>query len=79
MPGSPALVDDETLAYYIGRPASTIRRWRAEGRIAQYGSGRGNVLYDVREFVAAERDEWTGEVLKTGGIPELMPDYRKAA
>lgn len=78
MPGGPALVDDETLAYYTGRPASTIRRWRAEGRIAQYGNGRGKVLFDAREFVPAERDEF-GEVLKVGGIPELMPGRRRAA
>ncbi|MEK9524027.1 DNA-binding protein [Streptomyces venezuelae] len=78
MSRGPALVDDETIAYYTARPASTIRRWRAEGRIAQYGNGRGKVLFDAREFVPAERDEF-GKVLKAGGIPELMPARPKAA
>jgi hypothetical protein len=78
MPGRPALVDDHAIAYYTGRTASTIRRWRAEGRVTQYGGGRGKVLYDAREFVPAERDE-LGEVLKVGGIPELMADRPKAA
>ncbi|MFC8009141.1 DNA-binding protein [Streptomyces cinereoruber] len=78
MPGRPALVNDHTIAYYTGRPVSTVRRWGAEGRVTQYGSGRGKVLYDAHEFIAAERDEWTGEVLKRGGIPELMPTARAA-
>lgn len=78
MPGGPALVDDETIAYYTGRPASTIRRWRAEGRITQYGNGRGKVLYDAHEFIAAERDEWSGEVIKVGGISPLLPSPQAA-
>ncbi|PVC73754.1 DNA-binding protein [Streptomyces sp. CS081A] len=78
MPGGPALVDDNAIAYYTGRTASTIRRWAAEGRVTRYGSGRGSVLYDAHEFIAAERDEWTGEVLKRGGITELMPAARAA-
>ncbi|MET9728431.1 DNA-binding protein [Streptomyces zaomyceticus] len=78
MPEGPALADDHAIAYYTGRPASTIRRWRSEGRIAQYGSGRGKVLYDVHEFVPAVRDEWTDEVIKPGGIPPLMTDAQAA-
>lgn len=78
MPGGPALADDHAIAYYTGRTASTIRRWGAEGRVTRYGSGRGKVLYDAHEFIAAERDEWTGEVRKRGGIPELMPAARAA-
>lgn len=78
MPGGPALVDDNAIAYYTGRPASTIRRWRAEGRVTQYGTGRDKVLYDAHEFTPAERDEWTGEVIRPGGIPPLMLSDRAA-
>ncbi|MEE1813540.1 DNA-binding protein [Streptomyces sp. SP18ES09] len=77
MPGDPALVDDAAIAYYTARPASTIRRWAAVGLVSRYGSGRGKVRYDAREFIPAVRDG-RGRVLEEGGIPELM-ERRKAA
>ncbi|OPC84209.1 hypothetical protein B4N89_27700 [Embleya scabrispora] len=44
------LVDDKAAAAWTGRPASTIRRWGLEGRIAKHGNGRGAVRYDLREL-----------------------------
>lgn len=73
----PALVNEEAAAYYTGRPGATIRRWAHEGRITRYGSGRGNVRYDVHELPAKTVDEWTGEV--TLGDPPPLPDRACAA
>lgn len=53
------LVTEDLAAYWTGRPASTIRRWAAEGRIARHEdhSQRGNgVRYDIWELPAATRD-----------------------
>ncbi|MBQ1164432.1 DNA-binding protein, partial [Streptomyces sp. A73] len=61
---------------HAGRPASTIRRWAAEGRIRRYGSGRGKVRYDLNELPLAVRDESTREVLwheDTPPMPESAP------
>ncbi|MEU8525270.1 DNA-binding protein [Streptomyces sp. NPDC048629] len=73
-----ALVNEEAAAYYAGRPRVTIRRWAHEGRIRRYGSGRGNVRYNVFELNKAERDEFTSELKSPGEVPPL-PVGAKAA
>lgn len=72
---APRLITTELAAYYTGRPEATIRSWAHEGRITTYGSGRGNVRYDLFELHGAIRDEWTGEVTP-GATPE-MPAIRR--
>lgn len=74
-----ALVDEAAAAYYAGRPGVTIRRWAHEGRITRYGSGRGNVRYDVFELPHAIRDEYTGELLEVGIAPPMPQRSPKAA
>lgn len=73
-----ALVNEEAAAYYAGRPRVTIRRWAHEGRINRYGSGRGNVRYNVFELNKAVRDEWTRELI-TPGDPPPLPERACAA
>lgn len=46
----PFLVTEELAALWVGRPASTIRRWASEGRITRHGHGRGNVRYNLAEL-----------------------------
>ncbi|MFE9949305.1 DNA-binding protein [Streptomyces sp. NPDC005531] len=78
MPPVRGLVSEKDAAYYAGRPGVTIRRWAHEGRIQRYGSGRGNVRYNVFELNKAERDEWTRELI-TPGEPPQLPDAAQAA
>ncbi|MGY4902552.1 helix-turn-helix domain-containing protein [Streptomyces sp. 900116325] len=72
MPAARGLVSEKDAAYYAGRPGVTIRRWAHEGRIRRYGSGRGNVRYNVFELNKAERDEWTRELITPGEPPPLL-------
>jgi hypothetical protein len=72
-----ALVDEEAAAHYSGRPGVTIRRWAHEGRIKRYGSGRGNVRYNVFELPRKTVDPWTGEV--DLGEPPPLPTGARAA
>lgn len=67
------LIDPEAAAYWTGRPASTLRRWAHEGRITTYGSGRGQIRYDLEELPKAHRDEWTRELTPgdTPPVPEI--------
>jgi len=78
MPSELALVPEEAAAYYAGRPGVTIRRWAHEGRIQRYGSGRGNVRYNVYELNQAVRDEWTRELIEPGKVPPLPAGARAA-
>jgi hypothetical protein len=78
MPAARGLVSEKDAAYYAGRPGVTIRRWAHEGRIRRYGSGRGNVRYNVFELNKAERDEWTRELI-TPGEPPALPEAAQAA
>jgi hypothetical protein len=56
----PFIVTEELAVIWTGRPASTIRRWAAEGRITRHGSGRGKVRYDLAEMAAkTENDDGT--------------------
>ncbi|HEY9370383.1 DNA-binding protein [Streptomyces sp.] len=73
-----ALVNEEAAAYYAGRPGVTIRRWAHEGRIKRYGSGRGQVRYNVFELPKAERDEWTRELITPGATPAMPAGLRVA-
>ncbi|MFF1348495.1 DNA-binding protein [Streptomyces sp. NPDC058322] len=72
------LVSEKDAAYYAGRPGATIRRWAHEGRIRRYGSGRGNVRYNVFELNQGVRDEWTRELITPGEAPPL-PEVANAA
>ncbi|MGW7001403.1 helix-turn-helix domain-containing protein [Streptomyces sp. NPDC054933] len=53
----PFLVTEELAVVWTGRPASTIRRWAAEGRITRHGHGRGHVRYDLAELNAKLENE----------------------
>lgn len=64
----PFLVTEELAAIWTGRPASTIRRWAAEGRITRHGHGRGHVRYDLAELPAKTEDD-DGNVIP-GRAPE---------
>jgi hypothetical protein len=66
------LVTEDLAAYWVGRPASTIRRWAAEGRITRvedHTGRRNGVRYDLWELPAAVRDEDTKAVLEPGQAP----------
>lgn len=78
MPARITLVDEGAAAYWAGRPGVTIRRWAHEGRIQRYGSGRGNVRYNVHELNKAVRDEWTGDLIAPGAPPRLPEGVRAA-
>ncbi|MGW3321127.1 helix-turn-helix domain-containing protein [Streptomyces virginiae] len=71
------LLSEELAAIYTGRPASTIRRWAAEGRIQRYGSGRGKVRYSAYELPGKTVDNWTG--VTTLGPPPKLPAGARAA
>ena len=70
------LVTEELAVIWTGRPAGTIRRWAAEGRITRHGHGRGNVRYDLAELHAkTEADD--GAVIP--GRAPAMPKSLAAA
>lgn len=69
---SPFIVSEEYAVIWTGRPASTIRGWAHAGRITRYGSGRGNVRYDLAEMFAKTTDE-DGNVIP-GRTPEKLAD-----
>ena len=73
----PFLVTEELAAVWTGRPASTIRRWAAEGRITRHGHGRGNVRYDLAELNAKTEDE-DGNVVP-GKAPAMPTAHAHAA
>lgn len=78
MPSQLALVNEEAAAYWAGRPGVTIRRWAHEGRIKRYGTGRGNVRYNVHEIPKGRRDEDTRELIEPGPVPPLPAGARAA-
>jgi hypothetical protein len=78
MTEDPVLVDEDSAAWYAGRPGVTIRRWAHEGRIQRYGSGRGKVRYNINELNMAPRDEYTNALLEPGDVPPL-PEGARAA
>ena len=72
------LITEDMAAHWAGRPGSTIRRWAAEGRIQRYGTGRGNVRYNLWDFHKAHREEETGKLITPGEAPALPADARAA-
>lgn len=67
MPEARFLITADEAAIWTARPLGTIRRWSSEGRITRYGSGRGNVRFDVREL-PSKRIGPDGEVVP-GAVP----------
>lgn len=67
------LVPADLAAYVVGRPASTIRRWAAEGRLTRHHTGtRANaVQYDLAELPEATRDPDTLKVIEPGEAPPV--------
>lgn len=73
----PFLVTEELAVVWTGRPASTIRRWAAEGRITRHGKGRGNVRYDLAELNAKTENE--DGTITPGAAPEMPTGHARAA
>lgn len=68
------LVTEDLAAYWAGRPASTIRRWAAEGRITRiedHTDRRNGVRYDLWELPAAVRDPDTRELVTSADAPPV--------
>ncbi|CAL9366716.1 helix-turn-helix domain-containing protein [Streptomyces sp. enrichment culture] len=70
----PKLVPEDLAAYWTGRPATTIRRWAAEGRLTRHHNPqrRNGVLYDLAELPEARRDETTLALLEPGPTPPII-------
>ncbi len=71
----PQLVTEDLAAYWTGRPAKTIRRWAAEGRITRHpdpARRRNGVLYDLAELPAAERDNDTRTLITPAVAPPVQ-------
>lgn len=78
----PQLVTEDLAAYWTGRPATTIRRWAAEGRLTKHrdpARRRNGVLYDLAELPAAERDPDTRELIAPGPTPDAIEQGLLAA
>jgi hypothetical protein len=60
-----ALVTEELAAEWTGRSGSTIRGWAHKGRIHRYGSGRGQVRYNLFELPSKGDD---GEPAETPAL-----------
>lgn len=70
----PQLVPEELAAYWTGRPATTIRRWAAEGRLTRHHNPRrrNGVLYDLAELPEARRDPDTRALIEPGPTPDIL-------
>ncbi|MDX2838016.1 DNA-binding protein [Streptomyces ipomoeae] len=71
----PQLVTEDLAAYWTGRPATTIRRWAAEGRLTRHYDRtrrRNGVLYDLAELPEATRDSDTRELIEPGPTPDII-------
>ena len=78
----PQLVTEDLAAYWTGRPAKTIRRWAAEGRLTRHpdpARRRNGVLYDLAELPAAKRDPDTREITALAPAPPLIESGLLAA
>ncbi len=77
----PKLVPEDLAAYWTGRPAATIRRWAAEGRLTRHHNPqrRNGVLYDLAELPEAERDKDTLQLIKPGSTPDVRTSGLLAA
>ena len=65
----PFLVTEELAVVWTGRPPSTLRRWRAEGRLTRHGHGRGNVRYNLAELNPKTEDE--DGTVTPGAVPPI--------
>jgi hypothetical protein len=71
----PQLVPEDLAVYWTGRPANTIRRWAAEGRLTRHydtGRRRNGVLYDLAELPEAVRDRDTRELITPAPTPPVL-------
>lgn len=70
----PQLVPEDLAAYWTGRPAATIRRWAAEGRLTRHHNPqrRNGVLYDLAELPEAKRDSDTRDLIHPGATPNII-------
>lgn len=70
----PHLVPEDLAAYWTGRPATTIRRWAAEGRLTRHRNPqrRNGVLYDLAELPEAHRDTNTRDLIEPGPTPDII-------
>ena len=68
------LVPEDLAAYWTGRPATTIRRWAAEGRLTRHHNPqrRNGVLYDLAELPEANRDKDTRDLITPAPTPPLL-------
>lgn len=69
------LVPVDLAAYWTGRPASTIRRWAAEGRLTRHqatGNRANGVQYDLAELPEATRDPDTLELVQPSDTPPVL-------
>jgi hypothetical protein len=69
------LVPEDLAAYWTGRPATTIRRWAAEGRLTRHrdpARRRNGVLYDLAELPEARRDSDTRKLIEPGSTPDII-------
>ncbi|MEH0417821.1 DNA-binding protein [Streptomyces sp. B21-083] len=80
MPGK--LLPLDLAAHVAGHPASTIRRWAAEGRLTRHPDRmrrKNGVLYDFNELPIAERDPDTLELIQPGATPPVIEHGQLAA
>jgi hypothetical protein len=71
----PQLVTEDLAAYWTGRPAATIRRWAAEGRLTRHYDRtrrRNGVLYDLAELPEARRDSDTRALITPAATPDVI-------
>ena len=69
------LVTEDLAAYWTGRPATTIRRWAAEGRLTRHhdrARRRNGVLYDLAELPEARRDADTRALIAPAATPDVI-------
>jgi hypothetical protein len=69
------LITEDLAAYWTGRPATTIRRWAAEGRLTRHqdrARRRNGVLYDLAELPEAKRDKDTRALITPAATPPIL-------
>ncbi|WP_063886217.1 MULTISPECIES: hypothetical protein [unclassified Streptomyces] len=72
------LITEDLAAYWTGRPATTIRRWAAEGRLTRHqdrSRRRNGVLYSLDELPAAERDADTRVLITPAPTPPILGQH----
>ncbi|MEV7492179.1 DNA-binding protein [Streptomyces anulatus] len=72
------LITEDLAAYWTGRPATTIRRWAAEGRLTRHqdhGRRKNGVLYSLDELPVAERDAETRNLIAPAPTPPILGQH----